>query len=208
MNRDHRPLAVTLWIVLFLGSLAAGADPGPAPAKVIAGFNTALLEAMQQAQTLGYRGRYQLLAPAFAERFAMAFMARKSTGKSWTALSDDQRRLLIDLYTDWSVATYARRFDGFNGERFEIPADQPQAVRGTVTVTSRLIKSDGETVEFDYKLREMKGRWWILDIHIKGVSQLALTRSQFTSALERKGFDALIASLRDKIATLAREPEK
>jgi ABC-type transporter MlaC component len=45
----------------------------------------------------------------------------------------------------------------------------------------------------------VKGEWQIVDIQISGVSQLALTRSQFVSVIKNKGFDALISMLKNKI---------
>jgi ABC-type transporter MlaC component len=38
-----------------------------------------------------------------------------------------------------------------------------------------------------------------VDIRISGVSQLANTRAQFVSVLDKNGFDELVASLKRKI---------
>jgi ABC-type transporter MlaC component len=50
------------------------------------------------------------------------------------------------------------------------------------------------------------GAWRIVDIQVRGVSQLAMTRSQFVGILEREGFDGLINSLKDKIRELSGNP--
>jgi hypothetical protein len=63
-------------------------------------------------------------------------------------------------------------------------------------------------VEFHYLLRQVEGRWRIVDIQISGVSQLALYRSQFVSVIRNKGFDALVAMLKEKIARFSHGEEK
>jgi len=73
----------------------------------------------------------------------------------------------------------------------------------TQTIVSRLTKKNGETVDFYYRLREIENKWRIVDIQIKGVSQLALTRAQFVDILKNKGFDNLIDTLREKIHDLS-----
>ena len=113
-------------------------------------------------------------------------------------MKEEQRNLLLKTYIEWTVATYAGRFDGYSGERFEV-ASESEPVQGTVTVVSRFIQSSNEVIDFYYLLRRIEGRWRIVDIKISGVSQLALTRAQFTGILKEKGVDALIAMLREKI---------
>lgn len=175
---------------------------GPSPSGVINAFNAALLECMKNAKELGYLGRYKLLEPVIKDSFAMSYMVTVSSGKYWRTLSEKQRHLLQETYTDWSIATYAGRFDDYSGERFEVVSES-RPVQGTVTVISKLVSRGGEETDFYYRLRKLEGKWLIVDIQISGVSQLALTRSQFASVLGSKGFDGLISSLKEKIANFS-----
>ena len=96
------------------------------------------------------------------------------------------------------LPTYAGRFKDYSGQKFEMVSES-KPVQGTVTVLSKLIDSDGEETDFYYKLRKMEGGWRIVDIQIEGISQLAVTRSQFVSVINKKGFDGLISMLKAKI---------
>jgi phospholipid transport system substrate-binding protein len=167
------------------------------PEQTIRTFNAALLEAMKKADELGYKGRYALLAPVIDNSFALPFMADVSLGRYRRTLTDEQRSSYLKIYVEWTVATYAGRFDDYSGERFEI-VSQSEPERGIVTVISKLIKPNREEVEFDYLLRNMAGKWRIVDIHISGVSQLALTRAQFTYIIKNKGFISLLSMLKEK----------
>ena len=192
-------LSILLYTVLFpLPGKAASA----APAEVIKTFNAALMESMQRADELGYSGRYKLLDPVIRDSFALSYMASQSLGRYWRTIKETEQSTLVKTYTEWSVATYARRFDGYSGERFEVVSESPSD-QGTVTVISKIIQPNKEGAVFHYKLRKIEGNWRIVDIQISGVSQLALTRSQFTSVIKEKGFDGLIALLKSKTEGLA-----
>ena len=187
-----------LFIVLFSFSTSFAAPEIPNPAAVIRNFNAALLEAMKKADQLGYAGRYKLLNPVIKDSFALSFMAVQSVGKYGKTLTPDERELFVKTYSDWTVATYAGRFDGYSGEKFEV-VSETGPVQGTVTVISKLIKHNGEEIEFHYLLRKTERIWRVVDIRISGVSQLALTRTQFTGVIKEKGFNGLISMLKVKI---------
>jgi phospholipid transport system substrate-binding protein len=192
-----------IFICIILKPLHGKAEDSKA-VDVIKTFNTTLLESMKRADELGFSGRYTLLEPVIKNSFALCFMAEKSVGTYWKTLQETQRKLLLYTYTTWSVATYAKRFDKYSGEKFEV-LSETESVHNTVTVISTLTKSNEETIDFYYKLREIKGKWRIVDVHISGISQLANTRAQFVSVIKDKGFDDLISRLQNKIEFLSEE---
>lgn len=198
----QRRNVVTYLIVLFFACCLLMSPPptgaAQSPEGSIKTFNAALLEAMKKADELGYAGRYKLLQPVIEDTFALSFMADASIGRYAKTINKEQRRVYLKNYAEWTNATYAGRFDGYSGERFEVLSES-KPVRGTVTVVSRLTKSDGDEIDFYYLLRDIEQKWRVVDIRITGVSQLALTRSQFINILKEKGFDGLISMLKEKI---------
>jgi phospholipid transport system substrate-binding protein len=201
----NRMIGMIIFLCAFLMPQSGGASQTGA-AGVIKTFNATLLEAMKKARELGYSGRYKILEPVIKDSFALSFMANQSVGRYGKTLSEEQRNLLTKMYTDWTIATYAGRFDGYSGERFEVVSESAPA-HGTVTVISKLIKPDREEIEFYYILRKNEGKWRIADIQISGVSQLALTRSQFLGILKNKGFDGLISMLKEKTKRFSKGEE-
>ena len=162
---------------------------------------------MKRADQLGYAGRYRLLEPLIKDSFALSFMAVQSVGKYGKTLKTDERDVLVRRYAEWTVATYAGRFDGYSGEKFEV-VSETGPVQGTVTVISKLIKKNGEEIVFHYLLRKTGPTWRVVDIRISGVSQLALTRAQFTGVIKDKGFNGLISMLREKIKGFEKSGDK
>ena len=60
---------------------------GATPQVTIDRLNEALLDIMRRADELGYRGRYEVVAPVVRETFDTTFMASKSIGPAWRKLA-------------------------------------------------------------------------------------------------------------------------
>lgn len=175
------------------------------PQQVIERLNAALLEVMRNAAELGYQGRYEQLEPVLEESYDFPFMIRIAIGPAWRDFDRDQRARLTELFTDMSVATYASRFDGYDGERFEILGEEP-APRDTVLVHSRIVLPDDEPVELSYLLKEFDGDWRIIDVLLEArYSELARQRAEFAAVMRDGGVPDLMATLERKIAQLIAE---
>lgn len=198
MQLGKRALVSSLLLLCAVTSALSAEAAASGAADVIGTFSTALLDAMQRADELGYSGRYKLLEPLIKESFALSFMAGQSVGSYQKTLTKEQQDTFLKIYTEWTIASYAGRFDGYAGERFELVSESEPG-KGTITVVSRMVRVNKEPVVFYYKLRKLEGKWRIVDIQISGVSQLALTRSQFVNVLKDKGFKGLISMLNRKI---------
>jgi phospholipid transport system substrate-binding protein len=188
-------------LVAALSLPGAPANAGPA-GDLIAKLNTVFLGVMQNAKTLGYDGRYKTLEPALADAYDFPEMTRVSTGRHWRDLTDDQRKQVTAAFEDYSVATYAARFDGFGGERFEVLGEET-APGGNLRVNNQIVPTSGAPIRIDYLLRQASGQWRIIDVYLKSsVSELAVRRAEFTDILSKGGFDGLMADLKAKVAKL------
>jgi len=100
------------------------------------------------------------------------------------------------------VASYVANFDSFSGETFALAPDLRHVGRDVV-VQTRIIGTGGEMTRLDYVMRDINGGWHVVDILLDGsISRVAVTRSDFRSLLAEGGAPKLIASLRDKVASL------
>jgi phospholipid transport system substrate-binding protein len=130
-------------------------------------------------------------------------MARISVGPQWASLSPEDQAKIIEAFKKLSVGTYASRFDGYDGEEFQIAGDQPIA-GGDEKVDTKLVRPHDDPVELDYRLRKNGDDWKIIDVFLSGtISQLANYRSEFSSTLRDKGADGLVQLINDKVAALA-----
>jgi phospholipid transport system substrate-binding protein len=196
-----KQIAVALLVAL--AGLSSATVAEEAPAAVVERMNGALLETMQAgAAGAGFEERYAALRPTLEESFAFPTMARLAVGPSWNAIEPATRDEIAGLFARMSIATFADRFDGFGGERFEIVGEAP-GPRGAVLVKSRLVRPADDPVGLDYLLREQEGGWRIIDVFLNSkFSELARQRAEFAALLRDGGPPALIGSLERKIDDL------
>jgi phospholipid transport system substrate-binding protein len=185
-------------LLLSFATSAAFAQQTAEPAARVKSFYATLLETMKEAKRLGVEGRYKKLAPAIAAAFDLPAMTRIAVGPTWTTLSPEQQGAIVSAFTRMTSATYASRFDGYDGERFVV--DPKVAERGADrVVNTRLIPGSGEPVVLNYLVRSSGGDWRIVDVYLSGtISELATRRSEFASILKSGGADALIKTLRER----------
>jgi phospholipid transport system substrate-binding protein len=176
------------------------ADPPP---SVIGKFYDTLLAAMKDGPKLGFKGRYDKLAPAVHQAFDLPLMARLSVGPQWAGIPAEQQQQIVAAFSEFSIATYASRFDDFSGEKFEVDPNAAPSGSSGVIVRSKLVKSDGEPIQLDYLMRDGAAGWQIVDVYLSGtVSELATRRSEFSSVIRRGGAEALVDALQKKVAQL------
>ena len=58
--------------------------------------------------------------PARKQAFNLPAMTRISIGPAWTQIPPADQQALVRAFSDWSIATFAGRFDGFSGESFQV----------------------------------------------------------------------------------------
>ena len=184
------------------GAVAApafgAADEASIVTAPIRAFYDALLDVMRRAKALGVRGRYDALAPVIRATFDLAAMTRISVGPRWNAIPPEQQAALIDGFTRMTIATYASRFDGYSGERFEVDPAVETRKTGSV-VHTRLVQSNGEPIAINYLMRHSAPGWKVVDVYLTGtISELATRRSEFSAILDAGGATKLIDTLKQQ----------
>lgn len=169
------------------------------PEQVIEKLQSSLLQVMREGDKLGYEGRFKFLEPIIDESHDLNLIIKTILGATyWSQLDKEQQDLIAETFRKLSIATYAGRFNQYEGEQFQI-VEQRALPREQVLVRSRLTKSDGGTVNFDYVLHQTDERWRIANILFDGVSDLAIKRGEYRAILQRDGFQALIDMIKEKI---------
>ncbi len=192
-------------VCLLVFALAVGLS-GPARAgaaeAAIQTFNDILLDVMKNGPKLGFKGRVDKLRPAVAEMYDMPSMTKSTLGASAAKLTAEETVKLVETYLTFSVATYASQFDEWEGERFEVGEAHP-STGGAVVVPSWIVPKTGDPTQLDYVMREINGRWKVVDVLYDGsVSQVAVRRSEFVSIFRGKGLAGLIETIEKQTLAL------
>lgn len=191
---------VFAWLLAAPPALAESA--ATTPTALVNSFHSALLSVMKDAEALGYRGRFDRLAPHIRNTFHMRLMTQISSGSYWRKAGEAQKSALVDAFSKLSIGTYAARFDGFSGQSFET-LETKAGPQNTRLVVTRLIDPSGTDVALTYVAKQVEGHWRIIDIVLDtGISELAVRRSEYRKILKQGGIEGLISTLNEKAAAL------
>lgn len=193
-------------LVIALGAVSAPDARAQAASEVIARLNANIIRIMQNAERLGYDGRYKEFEPIVAQTFDMPFMTQAVLGRFWNGISEQQRGKVVDTFRRYTVSLYADRFDNFNNQRFEILGEQV-AQGNVVLVRNRIVRANGRPTGINYLVRPgTGGRFQAIDVYLnEAISEVALRRSEFGSVLQRGGVDALVSAIEGKIQQIEAE---
>ncbi len=204
-RRFLKVAAIPAHLVLAISALfpAPALAQGDTPSATVDRFHTNLLAVMKEGPVLGHAGRAQRLQPEIERTFHLPVMIQVATGTFWRQASPAQQAALTAAFTRFSTATYAKNFKKHAGEKFATVAER-EGPQNTTLVDTQLVKSDGEKVEIIYVMKKGVDSWKVVDVIVdKGISELALRRSEFSRQLKDSGVDSLVATLIRKADELA-----
>jgi phospholipid transport system substrate-binding protein len=132
------------------------------------------------------------------EYFAMQSISRRVAGKHWQAMSPEQQREFMALFSEWVLKTYSRRLGGYKGE--EIAIEKASAVSDDTVLVQTKVSSQQRKNKVDWRVvEEGAGKPKIVDVSVDGVSMLVAQKSEVSSIIRNKGVDGLITTLRKHV---------
>ena len=176
------------------------------PVQRVDSFHAALLDAMQNAFMEDTTERFDRLAPTINDMFDFPKMMRIVSGKHWKNFDDAAKKNVTEAFARLSVATYASNFNGYGGEKFETKGlrDGPKKSK---LVDTQVVGKDGGRIDISYVMQQADGVWKVVNVILdKGISELAVRRSEYAGLLDKGGADLLVKTLNDKAESLLSAP--
>ncbi len=185
-------------LLLMLSVLAIPAAFAAEPTETVDAFHAGLLANMRAGNQVACADRMQKLGAAVDKDFDIPFLAQRVLRKRWDGLTDTQHSQFISVFRELVVITYVTNFSSYDGETFAT-VDTQDMNGGFKNVRALLKPTSGDTVHFDYVLHKNNDGWRIVNIIADGVSDLAVRSTQYEQKFQEKGYDGLIAALREQI---------
>jgi phospholipid transport system substrate-binding protein len=121
-------------------------------------------------------------------------MVRIAVGADWPSIPPAKQQALIASFARLTAASYAKNFNSFSGQHFEI---NPTVItRGPDKLVQTQLFSPGDApVAISYRMRQSGGTWKVIDVLYGAISQLNTRHSDFAASLSQGGADALATHL-------------
>lgn len=148
-------------------------------------------------QEMSHEEREKEFRSLLRESFDMKTIGRFALGRYWKTSDKKALDEYQKLFEDMVVEVYSRRFSDYDGQTLEIGDTRPEGDSDAI-VTTFIIPQEGPKVQVDWRVRNKKGKYQVVDVIVEGVSMSLTQRSDFASVIQRGGGDieVLLAHLR------------
>lgn len=149
--------------------------------------------------TISEKERDERFRTLFVSSFDIPEIGRFVLGRNWRTATPDQQQQFLKLFEEMTVLTWAGRFKEYSGESLEATSAARDGEHGWF-VDSRILRTQRQPVQVQWRLRETPEGLRIVDIIVEGVSMAITYRSDYSSALQGSGgIDGLLQTMRTHI---------
>lgn len=133
-----------------------------------------------------------------SNNFDMATIGRFALGKNWNLATPSEQKEYLRLFKKMVVEVYSKRFDDYQGQKFEVKSSRPIGSKSDSLVSTLIVPDSGPKIDVDWRVRNKNGKLQIIDVVIEGVSMSLTQRSDFSSVIQRGGgkIEPLLVHLR------------
>lgn len=143
----------------------------------------------------------EIFRKLFSENLDLDFIGRYVLGRYWRTASASQKKEFINLYREFNVITWSKRFDEFKGKKFVFSGTSSASNPNQIFVNTKVPMEEGAPVSVKWRVYDHNNKLKIIDIIIENVSLAQTARNEYTAFIAKspKGLEGLLENLREKI---------
>jgi phospholipid transport system substrate-binding protein len=189
-------------IMAVLGFAVAGAKAAPAsdPAALVDNLVSQALAMLQNNPVVDAQ-REQEFRALLEANFDIPRISRFVLGRYWNSASEEERQTFGQLFERWIVRIYAGRFKEYSGETVKVAGARAESETSSIVSTEIVQGTGAPPVKVDWRVRQEKGDFKIVDVNVEGVSLALTQREEFAAVVGRNGgtVGGLNKALEDKL---------
>lgn len=135
-------------------------------------------------------------------------MAQFVLGRTWTQMSEVQRKEFIQLFKDVMIYTYAGALSEFVYYKPNFFPFKHDSSAQRVTIRLEIARPEGPAVPMQFRLRQTREGWKVYDALVDGISLVANYRNLFADIVRTDGIEGMLQKMRaDRDAAVQRRNE-
>ena len=136
----------------------------------------------------------------FTQNLDLDFIGKYVLGRYWRSATKTQQKEFIELYKEFNVKTWSKRFDEFKGKKFVFEGASPANNPNQIFVNTSVPMESGAPISVKWRVNDKKGELKIIDIIIENVSLAQTARNEYSAFIAKSpnGIEGLLENLRLK----------
>ncbi len=127
-------------------------------------------------------------------------MAKRSLGKHWSQLTQEEKKQFSDLFAVLLENSYAGKIESYNNEKIVYVKELLDGDHAEIR--SKVVTAKRDEFTLDYRMANQDGKWMVYDVVVEGISLVSNYRSQFSRVITASGYSGLVKKLEVKNSEL------
>lgn len=152
----------------------------------------------------------QQLKDIFLTNVDTKWIGRFVMGKHWRSLSSNQQNEYQNLFTKFLISNYIPYFKNYNTDKVKVLGSKELNTEEYIVNSEISVAEANAPVRLDYRIirKPDTKKFVIFDVVVEGVSLIATQRSEIDSVMSSKGFDPMLALVKQKTANASTTKSK
>jgi len=175
---------ITILLILLFSSNTSFADE---PSNWLKNEIDKILIAYQNSD-LPNENRFLMIEQTINNNFAGTGIAKFVAGDSWKSASNDVKKEYIKNFKRHLALNIASMMQGYSNQRYELSKSKIDEKNKIILIEMEIFSDTGSVV-ITWRLKESKGRYFVIDLIVADISLVVTKRSEFNSMLKTVNYN-------------------
>ena len=170
---------ITILLILLFSSNTSFADE---PSNWLKNEIDKILIAYQNSD-LPNENRFLMIEQTINNNFAGTGIAKFVAGDSWKSASKEVKKQYIKNFKRHLALNIASMMQGYSNQRYELSKSKIDEKNKIILIEMEIFSDTGSVV-ITWRVKESKGRYFVIDLIVADISLVVTKRSEFNSMLK------------------------
>ncbi len=134
--------------------------------------------------------RFLMIEQTINNNFAGAGIAKFVSGEAWSKASKDVKREYVKNFKRHLALNIASMMQGYSNQKYELSKSKIDEKNKIILIDMEIFSDTGSVV-VTWRVKESKGRFFVIDLIVADISLVVTKRSEFNSMLKSVDYNLL-----------------
>ncbi len=136
-----------------------------------------------QSSDLPNENRFLMIEQTINNNFAGTGIAKFVAGEAWSKASKDTKKQYVKNFKRHLALNIASMMQGYSDQKYELSKSQVDKKNNIILIEMEIFSETGSVV-ITWRVKESKGRYFVIDLIVADISLVVTKRSEFNSLLK------------------------
>ena len=132
--------------------------------------------------------RFLMIEQTINNNFAGTGIAKFVAGEAWNGATKDIKKEYVKNFKRHLALNIASMMQGYSNQMYELSKSKIDQKNKIILIDMEIFSETGSVV-LTWRVKESKGRYFVIDLIVADISLVVTKRSEFNSMLKNVGYD-------------------